>query len=169
MKKSEKSRAGIYFLIIMIIIYIAIYLLDPKTISTSLNFFLQILKRIIPIFALVFLLMTLVNYYVTPQVISKYLSKSAGIKKWIIAVIGGIISTGPIYMWYPMLRELNKKGVGYGFISTFLYNRAIKPAILPLMIIYFGIKFTIVLTGVMIIMSIIQGVIFEKMEENKII
>ena len=65
-----------------------------------------------------------------------------------------------------MLKELKERGVNYGFISTFLYNRAIKPALIPLMIYYFGLNFTIILTFVMIVMSVIQGFIFEKLEEG---
>ena len=91
----------------------------------------------------------------------KYLGKK---RKWLFAILGGIISTGPIYMWYAMLRELKEKGVGYGFIATFLYNRAIKPPLIPVIIYYFGLKFTIVLTGVMIIFSVLQGMIIEKLE-----
>ena len=107
-----------------------------------------------------------VNYYITPKAVNKYLGKTSGLKRWVIAIIGGIISTGPIYMWYPMLKELKKKGVNYGFISTFLYNRAIKPPVIPMIIFYFGLSFTIILTIVMIIMSVIQGLIFEKLEEG---
>ena len=113
---------------------------------------------------MVFVIMVVVNYYMTPGNVKKYLGKSSGVKKWLIAVSGGIVSTGPIYMWYPMLKELKKKGVSDGFIATFLYNRAIKPPMIPLIIFYFGLAFTVTLTIITIIMSIIQGLIFEKIE-----
>jgi uncharacterized membrane protein YraQ (UPF0718 family) len=70
-------------------------------------------------------------------------------------------------MWYPLLSDLQKKGVKNSFIATFLYNRAIKPALLPLIIFYFGLAFTIVLTIVMIIASVFQGLIVEKILKNK--
>lgn len=108
--------------------------------------------------------MVALEYFVSPENVRKYLGKSAGLKRWLIAVAGGIISTGPIYMWYPMLRQLRKKGVKYGFIATFLYNRAVKPPLIPMIILYFGLKYTVVLTIVMIIISIVQGIIFEKIE-----
>ncbi len=96
--------------------------------------------------------------------VNKHLSKSSGMKRWFIAILGGLISTGPIYMWFPMLREMKDNGVSYGFIACFLYNRAVKPPLIPVMIFYFGLKFTLVLGFVMIFMSIIQGILFEKME-----
>ena len=166
MKDSEKSYIGWYFFIVVIIIYLITSILKFDAILPSLNFSLKILINVIPIFILVFIIMIVANYYITPKAVNKYLGKTSGLKRWVIAIIGGIISTGPIYMWYPMLKELKKKGVNYGFIATFLYNRAIKPPIIPMIIFYFGLAFTVILTIVMIIMSIIQGLIFEKLEEG---
>jgi len=106
----------------------------------SLRFSLRIIKNIIPIFIVIFALMVALDYLVSPENVRRYLGKSAGLKRWLIAVAGGIISTGPIYMWYPMLRQLRKKGVKYGFIATFLYNRAVKPPLIPMIILYFGLR-----------------------------
>lgn len=166
MKKSEKSYNGWYFLIVVVLLYVAVAFLRVMAIVPSLQFALRILKSIVPVFVLIFSLMTIVNYFITPKRVVKYLGKSSGLKRWFFAIIGGIISTGPIYMWYPMLKELKEKGVNYGFIATFLYNRAIKLPLIPLIIFYFGLEFTIVLTVVMVIMSVIQGIIFEKIEEG---
>lgn len=166
MKDSEQSYIGWYFLFIVIILYLITGFLKLDVILPSLNFSLKILISVIPIFILVFIIMIIVNYYITPKSVNQYLGKSSGLKRWVIAIIGGIISTGPIYMWYPMLKELKKKGVNYGFIATFLYNRAIKLPLIPMIIFYFGLTFTVILSIVMIVMSVIQGLIFEKLEEG---
>lgn len=111
--------------------------------------------------------MAFINYFITPKRIKKYIGHKTSLRSWFIAIITGIVSTGPIYMWYPMLRELRDKGIGNGFVATFLYNRAIKIPLIPMIIFYFGVKFTIILTIVMIIFSVIQGMIIEKMELEK--
>jgi len=49
-----------------------------------------------------------------------------------------VISMGPIYAWYPLLKELRGKGATNSFIAVFLGNRAVKPFLLPIMISYFG-------------------------------
>jgi len=164
MRKSERSYAGWYFLLTIIALYLITGFLKINAILPSLRFSLRIIKNIIPVFIVVFAIMVALNYLINPESVRRYLGKSAGFKKWLIAVVGGIISTGPIYMWYPMLKELKNKGVKYGFIATFLYNRAIKPALIPMIILYFGLKYTVVLTIVMAIISVIQGIIFEKIE-----
>lgn len=167
MRKSETSKAGWYFLLIVIIVYIIAGIIKPAAILPSLNFLLGIFKNIWWVFLLVFALLAVMNYYVMPKHVYKYLSKSSGAKGWLMAIAGGIISTGPIYMWYPLLNELQKHGTRTGLIVAFLYNRAIKPALIPLLIFYFGLTYTIVLTIVMIVMSIIQGIIVEKILEAK--
>lgn len=163
MKESEQSRAGWYFLLITAVLTIAVFLIKPDSITLTLNFFISIIKKIIPVFILVFIIMLLINYFVSPKKLARYFGKKAGIKGWLFSIIGGIISTGPIYMWYPMLNDMQKKGVKNKFIATFLYNRAVKPALLPLIIFYFGLIYTIVLTFVMIIASIFQGILTEKL------
>ncbi len=165
MRKSEKSKAGMIFFGIVIILYILIFFLNSAKTLNALKIAFDILLKILPIFALVFLLMIITNYLLTPKKMAKYISKEAGKKRWFFAIILGIISTGPIYAWFPMLNDIQKQGRNNGFIAAFLYNRAVKPALLPLMIYYFGIKFVIILTIVMIILSVVQGLIIEKITE----
>ncbi|MBD3361619.1 hypothetical protein GF358_02380 [Candidatus Woesearchaeota archaeon] len=165
MAKSEKSRGGWYFFGIVVLIYLFIAVIRPEYFFSAWDFFISIIKRIWWVFILVFVLLVLVNLFITPKAVYKYLGKQSGIKGWIAAVVGGIISTGPIYMWYPLLNELQKHGTRNALVAVFLYNRAVKPALLPLLIFYFGWSFTIVLTAVMIIASVFQGCIVEKILE----
>ena len=111
--------------------------------------------------------MALSNYFITPQFIIKHL-KDKGFKKWFFAIIGGILSSGPIYMWYPLLADLKGRGLNYGLIACFLYNRAVKIPLLPLAIIYFNWQYVLVLTIVMVIASVIQGVLLNKLIDKTI-
>jgi len=78
----------------------------------------------------------------------------------------GILSHGPIYVWYPLLKDLKEHGMRTGLVTVFLYNRAIKIPLLPIMIFYFGISFVIILSIYMIIASIFQGKIIEILEDK---
>ncbi|MBW2991272.1 hypothetical protein KY348_06235 [Candidatus Woesearchaeota archaeon] len=149
----------------MLIIYVILAFAKPDALMPSLKFFLNIIIKIIPIFILIFILMIVINRFVSTKKIMKYFGKKAGVKAWLAAVITGIISAGPIYLWYPLLYDLQKKGVRNGLIATFLYNRAVKLPLLPLMILYFGITYVIVLSLVMMIASVFQGLIVEKIME----
>lgn len=164
--KKTTIRFGWWFLLVVVLIYLITYILKPDFLIPSLKFFLSIIKKIIPVFVLVFTIMFIINYFITPKKLVSYLKKENNkIKKWFITIIAGIISTGPIYMWYPLLADLKEHGISNGLIATFLYARAIKPALMPLMILYFGLAFTIVLTIAIIMFSLIQGITLEKLME----
>lgn len=155
-----------YFLITIISIYILLSIFYQEICIDSLIFFCQLIYKMIPIFVFVFILMTLSNYFITPELIIKHL-KEKGIKKWFFMIVGGILSSGPIYMWYPLLADLKKKGLNYGLMACFLYNRAIKIPLLPLAIIYFSWQYILVLTIVMVVVSVIQGILINKLMEVK--
>ena len=163
----KKQISGSWFFFLLVILaYVILFFINKELSLSSLNFFYNILIKIIPIFILVFILMSLVNYFFTPQFVLKHL-REKGIRKWIFIIIGGILSTGAIYMWYPLLADLKSKGLSYGLIACFLYNRAIKIPLLPLMIFYFSLKYVIILTFIMIFMSVVQGIIINKLMESK--
>ena len=165
MKKIKLSASG-FFLIIVLLIYFILFITDKALFYSSMSFFGSILMRIIPIFLIVFVLMVLVNYFITPEFIIKH-TKEKKVKKWFFIIIGGILSSGPIYMWYPLLADLRQKGLSYGLIACFLYNRAIKLPMIPLIILYFGWKYVVVLTLIMIFVSVIQGILIDKIMEVK--
>jgi uncharacterized membrane protein YraQ (UPF0718 family) len=78
------------------------------------------------------------NLFVRPAGIARIFSKNAGIKGMSLSVAAGIISTGPIFAWYPLMKKMMEEGAGEGQIAVFLYNRSVKPFLLPVMIVYFG-------------------------------
>ncbi len=162
--KPKQSNTEWYFFGAVALTYVIVAIvkgnLALKSLSTAGGIFLNIL----PAFGIIFAAMWLVNYFVDKKTVKKILGVRSGPKRWLIAVISGVLSTGPIYAWYPLLNDLRKKGLDYGFIATFLYNRAVKLPLLPLFIYYFSPTFTGVLLGVMVIVSILQGLLFVQLE-----
>jgi len=167
MLQLKKISGAWFFFILIVTLYLFLFFVNPSLCISSLIFFRQILIKIIPIFLLVWFLMVIANYFITPKFVFKYFDKN-GVNKWLFAVIGGILSEDPIYMWYPLLADLRKKGFNYGFVACFLYNRAIKLPVLPAAIYYFGWKYILILALIMIIASISQGVIINKLIKEKL-
>jgi uncharacterized membrane protein YraQ (UPF0718 family) len=114
------------------------------------------LKIIVPL-SLVFILMLALNLFLKPAHTVKFIGKGLGIKGIILTATAGIISIGPIYAWYPLLKELREKGVGNPLIAIFLNNRAVKPFLLPMMIAYFGWTYVLILTVFTILGSLGVG------------
>ncbi|MGC9311035.1 MAG: permease [Candidatus Aenigmatarchaeota archaeon] len=162
----KKPSGSWLFLCGVCALYVLAFLARPEIFYPSVSFFYGLVLKILPIFALVFVMMALVNYFVSPESIASKLEKRKK-GKWLIAIVGGILSTGPIYMWYPLLADLKKKGVNYGLIACFLYNRAIKIPLLPVMILYFSWQYIFILTLVMVAASVLQGLLIERLMDGR--
>jgi uncharacterized membrane protein YraQ (UPF0718 family) len=120
-------------------------------------YFLKILGDVAPALAVVFLMMFFANLLVKPEIIVRHLGEEAGFRKWLVAVFGGIISSGPIYLWYPLLADLKEKGMSNSLMAAFLYSRAVKIPLMPLMAYYFGWAFVVVFSFYLVVSSIIAG------------
>ena len=162
-EREKRKHYGIYFLGCVVFVYFFLFLFKPESIQESLKASGDLFIKIIPVVFFIIFLMGVVNYFVNPKAISKYVGRKSGIKGWLLAISTGILSHGSIYLWYPLLKELRNQGMRSGLVAVFLYNRAIKIPLLPLMIYYFGITFVVVLLIYMIIASIVEGKIMEMM------
>ena len=141
----------------VLFIYGILFIIMPDKASTAINSSGKVFLNIIMPLCLVFILMLVLNLFLKPAYITKFLGKKAGIKGILLSATAGIISAGPIYAWYPMLRALREKGADNSFISIFLYNRAVKPFLLPIMISYFGWIYVLILTVFTILGSLVVG------------
>jgi len=162
--RNKNLYYGFSFLVIVIILYLVLSFFNSEKIYRSLQASLDIIIQILPILGLVIFLIGIVNYFLKPKMVSKYLGGESGVKGWFIAIFMGILSHGPIYVWYPLLKDLRDQGMRAGLVAAFLYNRAIKIPLLPVMIFYFGISFVVILSIYMTIASIIEGKIIEIIE-----
>ncbi len=164
---SEKIGGGWIFFIIVAIFYLILLSFNFPLGKDAFIKFFELLQKIIPVFILVFIFIFISNLFLDAKKIAKFIGESAGIKGWFVSIAAGILSMGPIYMWYPLLADLKEKGMKESFIAVFLYNRAIKIPLLPLMIYYFGLTFVIILTFYMILFSIINGLLVDKLLKFK--
>jgi uncharacterized membrane protein YraQ (UPF0718 family) len=163
-QRNKNLDYGLSFLGIVIILYLVLSFFNPEKIYRSIHASLDIFIQILPILVLVIFMMVVGNYFLKPKMVSKYLGGESGVKGWFLAISMGILSHGPIYVWYPLLKDLQEHGMRTGLVAVFLYNRAIKIPLLPVMIFYFGIGFVFILSLYMIIASVIEGKIIETIE-----
>jgi len=141
----------------VLLIYGILFIIMPEKASTAIRSSGKVFVNIIMPLCLVFILMLVLNVFLNPAYITKFLGKEAGIQGIILSAVAGIISAGPIYAWYPMLKALREKGADSSFIAIFLGNRAVKPFLLPIMISYFGWIYVLILTVFTIFGSLVVG------------
>jgi len=152
---------GIKFLIIVLIAYIVLLFLDTNHALTALQKAGSILLSLLPLFLLIIILTALINYFLKPKQIIKHFGKDSGAKGVFFAIIGGIVSHGPMYAWYGMLQDMRSNGLKDGLIAVFMYARAVKLPLLPFMVDLFGLLFTVVMTLYILIAAVLQGKIID--------
>ena len=165
-QKAGKNESvwGVYlFLLLVIVVYLLVFLYDSDRTFIALQFSLEMLKKLLPILGLVSCFMFLNNLLVKPSWVKNHVGEDSGWKGIFIAVIGGILSMGPIYVWYGVLQDLQKKGMRTSLIASFLYARSVKPQLLPLMIYYFGWVYALVLVVYLVIFSVLNGFVTERL------
>jgi len=156
-------KSGLVMLGIVAGLYLVTFILSSGTGMRALASAWEIVKMIAPILLVVFFLMSLLRNLFSTDYITTHLGKESGLKGWLIALGGGILSHGPAYVWYPMLSQMREQGVKEGLIVAFFYARSIKVPWLPLMVSYFGLCFTVLLSLFVILGAWLQGMIAERL------
>jgi uncharacterized membrane protein YraQ (UPF0718 family) len=161
MKKEliKKNKGKGILLFFVGVLYGGLYVYNSAIFFDTLHFFGKTFIQILPILLLVFVIMFLFNLFVTPKTLVKHMGDSTKKRGWVISIVAGVVSSGPIYMWFPLVKDLRNHGVKESFLTTFLYSRAVKIPLLPMMVYYFGLSYTIIVTSLILIFSILNGVI----------
>ena len=157
----KKKISGPYrFLLTVLAVYALVGFVDLQLVRVAFSGFVAMLLRVLPILGIVFVFLYGINLF-GPERIRELLGRESGWKGWLIAATAGIFISGPPYLLYPMLGELRKKGVREAFIGVILYNRNVKIPFVPVMIYYFGVPYTIVLSTYIILFAFLNGKILE--------
>jgi len=163
-KRSKKGSGGWIFLLVMLAIYGVIAIVDTETAGQVSRFSAKVMQNLWPALVIVFFLLLAADLLLKPKWIKRNLGREAGIRGWLMAAVGGVLATGPIYAWYALLGELREKGMRMSLAAVFLYSRALKLPLLPLMIHYFGITYTLVLYLYLFGFSIVSGILMLRLE-----
>ena len=156
-KNNKKISFPFIFLLLICILYFILSFFNTNFVVNALINTGKMTLKIIPILIFVFIFSIFINLYLKNDTIKKHLGEGSGIKGWLYAIIGGILISGPPYILYPMLNKLKKSGVKNSLIAVFLYNRNIKIPFIPVMIFYFGLTYTIVISIYILIFSVLNG------------
>ena len=160
--RKRRGRGGWWFLLLMVAVYVVGWWLDPAFFAAGFGHFLDLLGSVLPILLVVMLLIGLMS--LTPAMEQRLQALSgdeSGLKGWLLAIVGGVLSHGPVYPWYPLLQQLQAKGARPALLAAFLYARSVKLPFLPLMAHYFGLGYTVIVTLLMILFSIVNGRLVE--------
>ncbi len=167
MKPSDNSKVtkladfqGTKFLLFVVLLYLILFFVDKNKTIESLYRLVKNTWSVLPVFLLVIFLTAVINYYFGKEKIARMLQTASSFKMYLISLLAGIISHGPVFVWYPLLKELQSKGLKNKALVTFIYARSIKLTLLPIMIGFFGQLYTVVFVFFIALAAVLQGVVF---------
>ena len=161
MMPRKAVRGGIWFLISVLLLYGIAYTLDPESASRAVDRSLAVASRLLPTLGIVVLVLFLSNLLLRHEWVRDHLGDHAGARGWFLAAVGGILAAGPVYPWYALLSDMKAKGMRTALLSVFLYTRAVKLPLLPLLVHYFGLAYALILMGYLILSSFPAGLMVE--------
>jgi uncharacterized membrane protein YraQ (UPF0718 family) len=164
--RDGSGRGGWFFLAAVLLLYAATALGSPGLAMEALAFSFNMLDQAIPVLGIVFALIFLFELFLNPRRVEAYLGATSGLWGWAVAVGAGILATGPVYAWYALIGELRAKGMKASLAAAFLYARAVKFPLLPLLIHYFGLTYTVVLSVYLVIAAVLSGLFMGWIERS---
>lgn len=161
-KQTRSGRGGWWFLAAVAALYVVCAALAPELARRALEHSWQALRNMLPVLALVFALLFVFDLLLGPPRFAQRLGRRGGMRGWLLALAAGILSAGPIYAWYPLLAELRTQGMRASTAAVFLYARAIKLPLLPLLVHYFGVAYSVTLSLYLAVFALLSGVVLER-------
>jgi len=156
-------HAGWLFLGAVALAYAIAFIAEPSVARAALTAGWDMLQGMLPAVGLIFLLLFLSGLWLSAERVNRHLGSASGVRGWAAALIGGMLSVGPVYAWYATLSELQAKGMRPALAAAFLYSRGIKLPLLPLLIHYFGWDYTLVLVCYLCLFAVVSGWLLERL------
>lgn len=165
--KQKRMSTTVKFLLVVLGIYAAVSFFDMQLATKAAIDTGSTLIKIIPILILVFGVIYLINRYLDTSKLQKHVGDKSGVRGWLYAIIAGILISGPPYVLYPLFGDLQKKGMRNALLAVILYNRNVKIPFIPVMIYYFGVAFTVIVSVYIILLSFANGMLVEVLANKK--
>lgn len=164
--KRGRGAGGWIFLALTAAAYLAVAAVQPELGRRAWDSFLELLYRVAPALLFVWFLMFLVQLLLGRERIERWLGAGSGARGWLLACTSGVLAGGPIYPWYALLAELRGQGMRMPLVAVFLYSRALKLPLLPLMAHYFGWRFVAVLAALIVAFAFVSGAVVMLLERR---
>ena len=125
-----------------------------KGIKKGLTMFLKILPTLLSVIILV----SVVLYLVSDEVLIKYLGEEAGLGAYVSAAVIGSVSIIPGFIAYPLAGILLKTGVSFSVLSVFITTlKMVGILTIPIEAKFFGLKTTILRNALSFVGAVLVG------------
>jgi uncharacterized membrane protein YraQ (UPF0718 family) len=152
------SSNAIIFISLSVILSGISFALDRKKTLAGFKRGWKMFRNVLFPFLNILILVSVLLYFVPPDVISKYLGANSGVLGFTIAALVGSITLIPGFISYPIAAGLIQQGASYSVVATFMTTLMMVGVVtLPLEIRYFGKRAAITRNILNFIAAIIIG------------
>lgn len=118
-------------------------------------------QSVLSIIFAIFILIGLIQVWLTPEQISRVLGKEAGWKGLLLSATLPMILGGSLFVIFPLLKTLREKGARTSSVIAFLFAWSAKAPLLPLEIKFLGWHFAVLRIVLIPVLAIIGGLVSE--------
>jgi len=145
-------------IILTLILTIISFVFDKKKTLKGVKKGAMMFLKILPTLISVIILVSVVLYLVSDEVLMEYLGKDAGIGAYISAALIGSVSIIPGFIAYPLASILLKTGVSFSVLSVFITTlKMVGVLTIPIEARFFGFKVAIIRNTLSFIGAILVG------------
>jgi len=136
------------------------FLFDKQKTLKGIKKGLMMFAKILPTLLSVMILISVVLYFISDELLMNYLGEKAGLEAYVFAAIIGAVSIIPGFISYPLAGILVNAGVSYSVIAVFITTlKMVGILTIPLEAKFFGYKIAIMRNSLAFIGAIIVGAI----------
>src|SRR4030043_1542891 len=154
------SNNAIIFISLCGILSLVSFLIDRRKTWEGFKRGWRMFRNMLLPFINILILVSLVIYFISPDVISRYLGAESGVTGFAIAAVVGSITLIPGFISYPIAAGLIQQGASYAVVATFMTTLMMVGVVtLPLEIRYFGKTVAITRNILNFVAAIIIGLV----------
>jgi len=145
-------------IILTVILTLISFVFDKKKTLKGIKKGIMMFSKILPTLLSVIIMVSLVLYLVSDEVLTQYLGKEAGLGAYISAALIGSVSIIPGFIAYPLAGILLKTGVSFSVLSVFITTlKMVGILTIPIEARFFGLKIAIIRNLLSFVGAILVG------------
>ena len=145
-------------IILTVVLTLISFVFDKKKTLKGIKKGMMMFFKILPTLLSVIIIVSIVLYLVSDEVLIQYLGKDAGLGAYVSAAVIGSVSIIPGFIAYPLAGILLKTGVSFSVLSVFITTlKMVGILTIPIEARFFGLKTAIIRNSLSFMGAILVG------------
>ena len=145
-------------IVLTIVLTVISFVFDRNKTLKGIKKGLTMFVKILPTLLSVIILVSVVLYLVSDEVLMKYLGEEAGLGAYVSAAVIGSVSIIPGFIAYPLAGILLKTGVSFSVLSVFITTlKMVGVLTIPIEAKFFGLKTAILRNALSFVGAVLVG------------